>query len=272
MTPLRKRNRLGLYSILLLIPLVFLSCSGSSSIYSKLPMQRSQVAECVILIHGLGRTYRSMWDMEERLREAGYHTVNLDYPSRKKTIEEIAGEYVPEAIEECQIYNAEAIHFVTHSLGGIITRKAMKDNRPELLGKVVMLSPPNKGSNIADALKGSWYYRWINGPAGQQLTTSADSLPNTLGPVDYPVGIITGNDPAFFDAWFTTFIPGVNDGKIAVSQTRLAGMADFMVVSESHTYIMDADRVQDETVYFLKHGKFYDTSDWSEKDKDDEMK
>lgn len=259
-----KKNRLGIVTILLLTPLVFLSCSASLSIYTKLPFERSEVAECVILIHGLGRTYRSMWDMEEKLREAGYHTVNVDYPSRKKTIEEIAGEYVPKAIEECQIYNAQAIHFVTHSLGGIITRKAMKDNRPELLGRVVMLSPPNKGSNIADALKGRWFYRWINGPAGQQLSTAADSLPNTLGPVDYPVGIITGNDPAFFDIWFTTFIPGINDGKIAVSQTRLDGMADFMVVSESHTYIMDADQVQDETVYFLKHGTFRHTDEQSE--------
>lgn len=213
-----------------------------------------------------------MWGIEERLREAGYHTVNLDYPSRKKTIEQIAEEHVPEAIEHCQSYNAEKIHFVTHSMGGIITRKVIKDKRPDSLGKVVMLSPPNKGSNVADALKGRWYYHWINGPAGQQLTTSADSLPNTLGPVDYPVGIITGNDPAFFDTWFTTFIPGVNDGKVAVAQARLDGMADFMVVSASHTYIMDADLVQDETVYFLKHGKFSDTSDWSEKNKDHETK
>ena len=267
-TPLRKRNRLGIYSILLLIPLVFLSCSASSTVYSKLPSRRAEVAECVILIHGLGRTYRSMWDMEEKLREAGYHTVNLDYPSRKKTIEEIAGEYIPKAIKECQIYNAEAIHFVTHSLGGIITRKIIKDNRPAVLGSVVMLSPPNKGSYVADALKGRWYYRWINGPAGQQLTTSSDSLPNRLGPVDYPVGIITGNDPAFFDTWFTTFIPGVNDGKVAVAQTKLEGMADFMVVSESHTYIMDAVRVQDETIYFLKHGKFKDTGNLSNTDID----
>ena len=213
-----------------------------------------------------------MWTMEEKLREAGYHTVNLDYPSRKKTIEQIASEHVPEAIGECQTYNAEAIHFVTHSLGGIITRQVIKDKRPESLGKVVMLSPPNKGSTIVDALKGSWYYRWINGPAGQQLTTSSNSLPNTLGPVDYPVGIITGSDPAFFDTWFSSFIPGVNDGKVAVSQTRLEGMADFMVVSESHTYIMDAGRVQDETVYFLKHGTFYDTSDWSKKGNDYETK
>jgi hypothetical protein len=161
--------------------------------------------------------------MEERLREAGYHTVNLDYPSRKKKIEQLAEEHVPEAIEQCQRYNAEKIHFVTHSMGGIITRKVMKDNRPVALGNVVMLSPPNKGSTIVDALKGSWYFRWINGPAGQQLTTAADSLPNTLGPVDYPVGIITGNEPAFYDTWFTTFIPGVNDGKVAVSQPDLMG-------------------------------------------------
>jgi hypothetical protein len=148
-------------------------------------------------------------------------------------------------------------------MGGIVARKFIREERPEQLGRVVMLSPPNKGSRIVDALKDSWYYRWINGPAGQQLSTAPDALPNKLGPVDYPVGIITGNEPAFFDTWFTRFIPGINDGKIGVEQTKLEGMTDFLVLAESHTYIMDSNRVQKETVYFLEHGVFTKTNNRS---------
>ena len=240
---------------------------GSSAVYTQKPLQEPEIAECVILIHGLGRTCRSMWNMEHALRDAGYLTVNIDYPSRSQSIEQIAREHVPDAIEQCTINNTEAIHFVTHSMGGIIARTSIRAERPEQLGRVVMLSPPNKGSKIVDALKDSWYYRWINGPAGQQLSTAPNSLPNTLGPVDYPVGIITGNDPAFFDIWFTNFIPGINDGKIGVEQTKLEGMTDFMVVAESHTYIMDSNRVQKETINFLEHGVFTKISKRS-KDRD----
>jgi pimeloyl-ACP methyl ester carboxylesterase len=245
---------------LLFITLLLLSCS-SSSIRTSLPPQETAITECVILIHGLGRTHRSMRQMESRLREEGYITVNLNYPSRSKTIEQIVVEHVPEALEQCRINDADKIHFVTHSMGGIIVRKTIKDNRPELLGRVVMLSPPNKGSAVVDAMKDRWYFKWFNGPAGQQLTTAPDSMPNTLGPVDYPVGIITGNDPAFFDSLFITFIPEENDGKVAVTRTRLEGMSDFLVVPESHTYIMYSGLVQDETIHFLRYGTFSAVSD-----------
>ena len=263
---LRSQLSWSSYCVLCVVCLINIGC-GSSAVYTRKPLQEPEIAECVILIHGLGRTYRSMWNMEHTLRDAGYLTVNIDYPSRSKSIEQIARELVPDAIEQCTINNTEAIHFVTHSMGGIIARTSIRAERPEKLGRVVMLSPPNKGSKIVDALKDSWYFRWINGPAGQQLSTAPNSLPNTLGPVDYPVGIITGNDPAFFDIWFTNFIPGINDGKIGVEQTKLEGMTDFMVVAESHTYIMDSNRVQKETINFLEHGVFTKISKRS-KDRD----
>jgi pimeloyl-ACP methyl ester carboxylesterase len=240
---------------LLFLPLFFLSCN-SSSIHTALPSKEIDIRECVILVHGLGRSHRSMGEMQSRLLEAGYITVNLDYPSRSKTIEQIVAEHMPEALEQCRLHAADKIHFVTHSMGGIIVRKTIRDNRPEQLGRVVMLSPPNRGSAVVDALKDSWYFRWFNGPAGQQLTTSPESMPNALGPVDYPVGIITGNDPAFFDSWFITFIPEESDGKVGVTRTKLEGMTDFLVVPESHTYIMYSELVQDETIHFLKSGIF----------------
>lgn len=194
--------------------------------------------------------------MQKAVTEAGFHTVNLDYPSRKMNIETIAKEYVPRALNQCEQFNPAAIHFVTHSLGGIVVRKAIKENRPARLGRVVMLSPPNRGSELADTLKTWRLYGWLNGLAGQQLSTAPDSLPNQLGPVNYPVGVITGDRHAFFDGWFSRRIPGRNDGKVSVQRAKVEGMSDFLVVPQSHPFIMDSDYVQAETIHFLRHGIF----------------
>ena len=238
-----------------LITVLVFGCS-KSGIVVQIPAEKVTKNECVILLHGLARSLNSMSSLQDKLVLNGYYTVNLGYPSTEKTIEAIAAEHLPEALEACQQFNPERIHFVTHSLGGIVLRQALKDSRPDNLGRVVMYSPPNKGSKITDKLQDWWIYSWVNGPAGQQLSTHLDSLPNRLGPVDYPVGIITGDRFAFFDAWFSTILPGKDDGKVSVERAKLDGMSDFLVVHESHPFIMNADYVHEETLYFLAHGVF----------------
>lgn len=233
----------------------FLGC-GSNNYSIKKPSPDRALGQCVVLLHGLARTYHSMAKMQTALTRAGYHTVNLDYPSRKKKIERIAIEDIPIALEQCRRFNPSAIHFVTHSLGGIAVRMAVKQNRPKKLGRVVMLSPPNRGSVVVDHLKSRWYYVWLNGPAGRQLSTAQDSIPNQLGAVDYPVGIITGDRQAFFDRWLTSYFKGPNDGKVSVERAKVDGMADFLVVHATHPFIMNSEYVQFETVHFLKNGTF----------------
>ena len=222
----------------------------------KKPTADNSIGECVILLHGLARTYHAMDSMQETLTEAGYHTVNLGYPSTEKGIATLAKEHFPEAIAMCRQFSPKAIHFVTHSLGGIVLRKGLVENRPRLLGKVVMLSPPNCGSAVTDKLQDWWFYEWLNGPAGQELHTGSDSMPNRLGPVTYPVGVITGDRYAFFDVWFSHILPGKNDGKVSVESAKVDGMNDFLVVHESHPFIMNSRYVQAETLYFLRHGVF----------------
>jgi hypothetical protein len=222
----------------------------------KKPSDKNTLDECVVLLHGMGRTSRSMDTMQNRLVSEGYHTVNLGYPSTSKTIGQIAENHFPEAYEQCLQFEPSSIHFVSHSLGGIVLRTVFKDQKPEKLGRVVMLSPPNQGSVAADKLIDWWLYKWLCGPAGQQLTTDDDSHPNQLGPVDYPVGIITGDRYYFFDFWLSRIIPGIDDGKVSVENARVDGMSDFLVVHETHPFIMTADYVHDETVYFLQNGKF----------------
>ncbi len=212
--------------------------------------------ECVILLHGLGRTAGSMEDLAEALESAGFDTVNLDYPSRDFPIQTLAMSTIPQGIQHCQAHGTEKIHFVTHSMGGILLRYYLAQRPIENRGRVVMLSPPNQGSEIADALKNNPLYQWYNGPAGQQLGTAPDGFVAGLGPVDYPVGIITGNTHALFDYWFAKEIPGDDDGKVSVERAKVIGMTDFLVLPYSHPFIMQKEAVAGQTVYFLRHGRF----------------
>lgn len=230
-------------------------CSGAGFSIQQ-PSSDNVLGECVVLFHGMGRTYRSMANMQKELGKAGYHTVNYGYASTKMDIESLAREYYPLAVEKCLQFTPSVIHFVTHSLGGILLRSAIENNRPVNLGRVVMLSPPNHGSSLVDTLQDWWLYKWINGPAGQQLSTAQDSIPNRLGRVDFPLGIITGDKHAFFDIWFSSLIPGEDDGKVSVDEAKVEGMKSFLVVHQSHPFIMNARYVHTETIHFLKYGTF----------------
>lgn len=216
---------------------------------------KEQSNECVILLHGLARTAQSMSAMEEALTAQGYRVLNVDYPSREKNIEELATTVIPQRIRECNAEKWDKIHFVTHSLGGILVRYYFAHNKLANLGRVVMLSPPNKGSEVIDKLRNIPGFYFLNGPAGQQLGTGATSIPNQLPPVDYDVGIITGDRSINFI--LSTFIEGDNDGKVSIERAKVAGMQDFLVLHHTHPFIMQADDVIQQTHNFLKHGKFH---------------
>lgn len=214
----------------------------------------TETTECVILLHGLARTDASMGKMGDDLKANGYRVINVDYPSRKETIEVLAVKYIDQAVERCRDSPVKRIHFVTHSMGGILIRYYQSKKPLEELGRVVMLSPPNQGSEVVDKVGKLPGFYALNGPAGQQLGTDVRSLPNQLGPVHYPVGVITGNKT--INPVLSLLIPGEDDGKVAVERARLAGMSDFLVVPYTHTMIMRREKVIQQTRYFLWHGRF----------------
>lgn len=210
--------------------------------------------ECVILLHGLGRTEGSMADLAESLSGAGYCVVNTGYPSMDKTVAAISREYLPPMIDQCHAIGAEKIHLVTHSLGGIVVRKFLQTHDLPAGSRVVMISPPNKGSRIVDVLKDNFVFEWIYGPAGQVLGTSPDSLPNSLDPVDAPIGVIAGSRS--FNPLFSAMLPGKDDGKVSVESAKLPEMQDFIVVEATHTFIMSDSEVIRQVRHFLVHGRF----------------
>ena len=209
--------------------------------------------ETIVLLHGLGRTAKSMTYIEKRLTGAGYTVFNYDYESRKSEIDSLVDD-LQAFIEKCCLQQETRLHFVTHSLGGILVRALIRRSRPSNLGKVVMLSPPNKGSETVDYLSDYTFFEKVFGPAAMQLGTDPDSFPNRLGPADFELGIITGDRT--IDPVSSLIIPGTDDGKVAVERTKLEGMTDFRVMGVSHAYIMQKPEVVDEVIYFLRNGRF----------------
>ncbi|MBU1052206.1 MAG: alpha/beta hydrolase [Proteobacteria bacterium] len=211
-------------------------------------------AEFVILLHGLARTKRSLLKLEHYLENKGFRVVNIGYPSRRKTIQELSVDTIPKAIEKCLSLGAGKIHFVTHSMGGILVRYYLENNKVSNLGRVVMLSPPNSGSEIVDKFGKSTVFKLINGPAGKQLGTKPGSIPKAVGPPDYEVGIITGDKTITPISSF--LIPGKSDGKVSVESAKLLGMKDFLVVHKTHSFIMNDKKVLEQVTAFLKNGMF----------------
>ena len=239
---------------LLLRRLVFSILSVLVLTVSPITPVASADTENVILLHGLGRSRWSMRTMEKALTQSGYRVFNMGYPSTTKAIPDLAAELHVQVQHCC---HTNQTHFVTHSLGGILVRSYLTHYPLDNLGRVVMLSPPNKGSELVDVLGKVGAFTLILGPASGQLSTQPSSIPNQLnqrGPVDFELGIITGNRS--FNPLTSWLIPGPDDGRVSVNSAQVAGMADFLVVPRTHTFIMSSRTVIEQTVNFLRTGKF----------------
>jgi len=204
-------------------------------------------------VHGLGRTPASMAILVSRLENAGFRVVNFGYPSRSEPIEALV-ERLDSEVGQCCNSEAETVHFVTHSMGGVLVRSYLSQRPEAHQGRVVMLSPPSQGSEIIDAFSDSDLLQSILGPAALLLGTDSAGIANQLEPVRFSLGVITGSrslDPV--GSWL---IPGPDDGKVSVDRAAVEGAVDFMVLPATHTFIMNRSDVAEQVVHFLRHGRF----------------
>jgi len=212
----------------------------------------------VVLLHGIARTSRSLNRIERALQGARFATLNLDYESRKKPLDRLAADIAP-AVAGFAERTDGSIHFVGHSMGGLLIRAYLATCRPPRLGRIVMLGTPNGGSEVADALQRLAIYRAFYGPAGLQLSTEQDAALRALPPADYDVGIVAGVGtidpiPSFL------ILPRPNDGKVSVQRTKLEGMIGHTIVKASHPGLLRHPAAIRQTIAFLREGRFLPAS------------
>ena len=215
-----------------------------------LPM--TALADSVILLHGLARSDKSMQKMERVLTERGYCVQNVSYESTRHDIQTLASQAIEPALAACP--SEQTVHFVTHSMGGILVRQYLSERQIENLGRVVMLGPPNQGSEVVDKLSDFPGFYFINGDAGMQLGTGETSVPNQLGAANFDLGIIAGTRS--INLILSSMIPGTDDGKVSVENTKLEGMSDHLEMKVTHPFMMRNSDVIEQVMYYLENGKF----------------
>lgn len=217
----------------------------------------SSTADTVVLIHGLLRTPRSMWAVAAWLKRKGYRVLLVGYPSRKVPISEAVAQHIqPRLAKLAETLEAGTqVHFVTHSLGGIVFRAWAAQRDPAFpLGRSVLLAPPNRGSEIIDDVRRLGWARWVVGPVSAELGTDADSTPNSLGPLPPNTGVIMGNRGRI--SLFQHLVGRESDGIVTIDSARGEGAAGFTLLPTDHTFIVLQPVVLRAVHRFLRNGSF----------------
>lgn len=229
------------------------AASQVSTLETVSPDTAARNNQTVILLHGLNRSARSMRKMSMALAADGYDVCSINYPSRYFTVATLANEYVLPKINACVSTTTEAVNFVTHSMGGIIVRQLDEDLKFYPQGRIVMLSPPNQGSEVVDRMSNTWYFQQLAGPAGNELGTTEAGLPKSLPKPTMPFAVIAARHS---NSAMSFIIPGDDDGKVSLQNMQLDNMEEFIIVNSTHSFMMGNAQTIQYVLHFLKNGCF----------------
>lgn len=199
--------------------------------------------DTIVLIHGFGANRLAMFPMAHRFGARGFQVENFGYfslASIQTTSQQLKQrlQHLEQKLDTGQQHSGR-IHIVAHSMGCVLTRQALLDYRPRQLGRVVMMTPPSKGSPRADILAPA--LGWLIKPL-QELKTSPDSLVNQLPGPDYPFSLIRAS----------------HDFLVPASYERLSGAEDQWLLKGMHSYVLFSPAAIDRIIHYLETGHFQD--------------
>lgn len=239
-----------LFLFCILIPL--LSACGSYADTSVAKVKN----ELIVLSHGLGRSGSAMWRLQDKFEDAGYQVCVIDYQTLGKTVDQVMTQSHTQ-INEC-IKDAPKVHFVGHSLGGLVIRNYLTQTNNAFdkakLGEVVLVGTPNKGSEVADHMKNNILMKSFGGGISHALVTGKQSLGNQLPEFNFPVGVIAGTSSSKLT---NRFFKGANDGLVSVESAKVSKMKDFVTLDVSHSAMRYSSDVASQIIHFLEQGSFY---------------
>jgi pimeloyl-ACP methyl ester carboxylesterase len=208
----------------------------------------------LVLVHGLSWFHDPIPTTTDFFARQGYFVVTLRYEARKVDAVADAVDVLRRAVARHCSDPKRRIHFLGHSLGAIIIRQFLDESPPPRLGRVVLMACPNRGTTLADLLQKVPSLKHIFGGAAAQLGTRGDCVPFTLGSPRYAPGVIMGGRSMF--PFLSPFVPGRDDGVVAVDSGRIDGMADFLVLPTTHTYLPRCENALFQAHCFFQTGHF----------------
>ena len=203
-------------------------------------------AEHVVLVHGLWMRGFTLISLRRRLEQAGFSVDLFDYAS----VMQDSGASIDKLLALTTQVKSKKVHFVGHSLGGLLALQTLQ-HQPDLIdGRVVCLGSPLRGSSVARALTGFPGGSFLLGRSSQTLS---EGLKQWDGKQD--VGAIAGRLPLGLGVALGT-LSAPHDGTVSVEETQLPGLTDHCVVAATHTGLPFSDEAAQQTIAFLRRGRF----------------
>lgn len=236
--------------ILFIIGIVSIMVTGQGCSHTK-ALAQDQQQEVVILVHGYGRSASAMWKLEQYFEQAGFQVRSVGYNSLIQGVPAIKKQ-LAKKLNKLLKHNTQKVHFVGHSMGGLLIRSYLGENQVNHLGNVVTMGSPNAGTPLADYFLSKWY-GFLGGPALKSLSAKGSPFLKSLPRPDYNLGVIAG---VVHRASREHLLPGKDDGLVPLQSTKVLGMKDFIVMPVSHYNMRYNQAVATQAIHFLQRGVF----------------